>query len=135
MEFGELLKKTRLKYNITISELSQKVSVSEKMLKKYENNTALPDIETLMEICNILKVTPNDLLIDVTFSGDYSDNDAAYLDKIKDLCPKERLELIRRLKEEGCKVTKDLLECRWGICNYHDINKIVEIMKAEEYKK
>lgn len=135
MEFGELLKKTRLKCDITVSELSKKVNISEEILGKYEDKTALPDIETLMKLCNALNVTPNDLLIGAVFSGDYSGNDAAYLDKMKDLSPKERLGLIRRLEEEGCKVTKDLLECKWGVCSYHDINKIVEIMKTEGYKQ
>lgn len=134
MEFGELLRKTRLKQNVTVSELAQRINVSEGILEKYEDKTALPDIETLMKICSALRVTPNDLLINATFSGNYSGNDAAYLNRIKDLSPKERLGLIKRLEEAGCTVTKDLLECRWGICSYDDINKIVEIMRTEGYK-
>ena len=101
MEFGELLRKTRLKQNVTVSELAQRINVSEGILEKYEDKTALSDIETLMKICSALRVTPNDLLIDATFSGNYSGNDAAYLNRIKDLSPKERLGLIKRLEEAG----------------------------------
>lgn len=68
MRFNELLLRTRLEHNVSIEELSKEVAASEFTIKKYEDGTVLPDVVTLVRICRALNVTPNDLLLDVTFS-------------------------------------------------------------------
>ncbi len=69
MKFNELLQKTRLERSISIEDLSKEVAASESTIQKYEEGTVMPDVITLVRICKALKVTPNDLLLDVSFSS------------------------------------------------------------------
>lgn len=71
MNFNELLRKTRLDHNVSIEELSKEVAASESTIQKYEEGTVMPDVVTLVRICRSLNVTPNDLLLDVSFSSDW----------------------------------------------------------------
>lgn len=69
MKFHEQLQKTRLEHNVSIAELSKEAAASESTIQKYEEGRVMPDIITLVRICRALNVTPNDLLLDVSFSS------------------------------------------------------------------
>lgn len=71
MKFNELLQKTRLDHNMSVGELSREVAASESTIQKYEEGTVMPDVVTLVRICKALNVTPNDLLMETSFSTDW----------------------------------------------------------------
>lgn len=60
-KFGELFRKTRKAKNISIAELANKLNKTTTTIYKYERNEILPDIYTVLEICNILNINFDDL--------------------------------------------------------------------------
>jgi predicted adenylyl cyclase CyaB len=54
---GEKIKEIRIKNNLTQQELADKLYVSDKTISSYESGRTLPDINTLIEISNVLNVS------------------------------------------------------------------------------
>ena len=54
---GEKIKEIRIKNNLTQQELGDKLFVSDKTISSYESGRTLPDINTLIEISNVLNVS------------------------------------------------------------------------------
>lgn len=54
---GEKIKEFRIKNNLTQTELGDKLFVSDKTISSYESGRTLPDINTLIEISNVLNVS------------------------------------------------------------------------------
>lgn len=61
MEFGKKLKKLRLNHSMTQEKLGSKLNVSRKAVSSWENNRSYPDINTLLQISNLYKISINDL--------------------------------------------------------------------------
>lgn len=62
MEFYEQLSKIRKQKEISQEELAEKVGVSRQAVSKWENGTAQPEMANVAKLCEILGVTPNELL-------------------------------------------------------------------------
>lgn len=62
MEFYEQLSKIRKQKEISQEELAEKVGVSRQAISKWENGTAQPEMANVAKLCEILGVTPNELL-------------------------------------------------------------------------
>ena len=56
------LRKYRKLRNLTLEELGQKISKSKATVSKYEKGEIIPDILTVLEICNILNINLSQLL-------------------------------------------------------------------------
>lgn len=59
--FGEQLRKARKSKGISIAEIAKKLNKMETTVYKYERNVLMPDLQTVLEICNILDVGFDDL--------------------------------------------------------------------------
>lgn len=59
--FGELLRRARKSKKISVKEIANKLNKTETTIYKYERNVLMPDLLTVMEICNVLDVGFNDL--------------------------------------------------------------------------
>jgi HTH-type transcriptional regulator / antitoxin HipB len=57
--FGDLIKKVRLKRNMTQEELGKLIGVQKAQISKLENNTTNVTIETLLRVFSALKVKVN----------------------------------------------------------------------------
>lgn len=55
--------KHRKASGITQADLAEKLNYSDKAISKWERGEALPDLEVLVEICNIYGITLNDLML------------------------------------------------------------------------
>ena len=60
---GERIRDYRLALNLTQEELSEKIDKSLRTMTDIERGVVGMSMETLFDICNVLKVTPNDLLL------------------------------------------------------------------------
>ena len=60
-KFNELLNQYRKSRNITLEELGKKIGKSKATISKYETGEIIPDIMTLLEICNSLNVSLSEL--------------------------------------------------------------------------
>ncbi|MDF7637864.1 EXLDI protein [Lactobacillus sp. ESL0791] len=63
-EFGEKLIAARKALNMTQTEVADKLFVSCQAVSNWERGLSLPDLEKLPQLCKILKLNVNDLLID-----------------------------------------------------------------------
>ena len=59
--FGEQLRKARKSKKISIKEIASKLNKTETTIYKYERNFLMPDLLTVLELCNILDVGFDDL--------------------------------------------------------------------------
>ena len=62
IKLKEQLKKTRESRNISATQLGQLISKSKSTISKYESGKVIPDIITLIEICNVLDIDLNELI-------------------------------------------------------------------------
>lgn len=92
IKIGKFISSKRKEKNITQSELSEKLGITDRAISKWENGICLPDAGTMPKLCKILGITINDL-----FSGevvDMKDNEKKLEENL--------LEMVR-IKEEADK--------------------------------
>lgn len=69
---GILIKKLRLKQNLTQAALAKKLGISDKTISKWERGCGAPDLELLAEVAHILDTTVDNLLM-----GEVGENKAS----------------------------------------------------------
>lgn len=61
-KIGKFIAKTRKNKNLTQEALANKLSISDRAVSKWERGINLPDASLMLELCNILGITVNELL-------------------------------------------------------------------------
>ena len=64
MKFCDKLPKLRKQNNITQEQLADKMGVSRQAISKWEQGISMPDMDKMIQLCNILNCTLEDLLDD-----------------------------------------------------------------------
>lgn len=64
MKFCDKLPKLRKQNNITQEQLADKMGVSRQAVSKWEQGISIPDMDKMIQLCNILNCTLEDLLDD-----------------------------------------------------------------------
>ena len=59
--FGELFRTARKSKKLSIENIAEKINKAPSTVYKYENNTIIPDFETVISICNALKISLDEL--------------------------------------------------------------------------
>ena len=89
-KIGKFIASCRKKQKLTQEQLAEKLNITYKAVSKWETGKGLPDASIMKELCNILKITVNELLSgELIDSEDYNKKTEEYL-----------LEMYRQ-KEEG----------------------------------
>lgn len=87
MEFGKLLKQERKKMNLTQADLAEQLNVSRSAISNWEIGRNYPDIQTIIDISNVLGVSLDYLLNEDQKIMEAVDNDLTKKKKDKkDLC-------------------------------------------------
>ena len=76
-KIGMFISENRKKQNLTQEELAEKIGVSKNAVSKWERGLNLPDASIMQELCNILKISLNEL-----FTGEYKNLKIINLTKI-----------------------------------------------------
>lgn len=97
IKIGKFIQQKRKEKNITQSELSEKLGITDRAISKWENGNCMPDAAIMKDLCNILHITINDL-----FSGEVVDM------KENEKKLEENLLAMTKLKEEKDKKLLDL---------------------------
>lgn len=74
-KIGKFIAEQRKKQNLTQEQLAEKLNITYKAVSKWETGKGLPDPSLMMNLCNILEISVNDLL-----SGEIISKDK-YIDK------------------------------------------------------
>ena len=94
IKIGNFIQEKRKEKNITQSSLAEKLNISDRAISKWENGICLPDAGKMIELCEILDITLNDL-----FSGekvDMKDNEKKYEENLLEMT-KQKEESDKRL--------------------------------------
>lgn len=62
MKFRECLKKARENAGLTQRQLAEKLNVPASMIGRYESSDTEPKVDLLQRVCDVLNITPNQLL-------------------------------------------------------------------------
>lgn len=101
IKIGKFIAEHRKKANLTQMQLAEKLGITNRAVSKWETGKALPDSSIMLELCDILKFSVNDLL-----SGE-----VVTMDKYNKELENNLLELVK-LKEQ---TDKQLLTIEWVV--------------------
>lgn len=62
VKIGKFIADCRRKVNLTQMQLAEKLGITDRAVSKWETGRSLPDSSVMLELCNILGITVNDLL-------------------------------------------------------------------------
>ncbi len=73
VKIGKFIAECRKKQNITQMQLAEKLGITDRAVSKWETGRSLPDSAIMLQLCDILKITVNDLLSgEVVIMEDYN---------------------------------------------------------------
>ncbi len=115
-KIGKFIAERRRTVNLTQMQLAEKLNITDRAISKWENGRAMPDSSLMLELCEILGITVNDLL-----SGE-----VVTMENYNKEMEKTLLEVVRQ-KEEA---DKRLLALEWVVCILSVIVLLVPILVA-----
>ena len=62
VKIGKFIAECRKKVNLTQAQLAEKLNITDRAISKWETGKSLPDSSIMLLLCDILKITVNDLL-------------------------------------------------------------------------
>ena len=62
IKIGKFISTRRKEVGLTQSQLAEKLNITDRAVSKWETGRTLPDSSIMLDLCNILKITVNDLL-------------------------------------------------------------------------
>ena len=62
LKIGKFIAECRKKANLTQMQLAEKLSITDKAVSKWERGVAMPDTSIMLELCDILGISVNELL-------------------------------------------------------------------------
>ena len=62
IKIGKFIADCRKKNNLTQIQLAEKLNITDRAISKWENGKSMPDSSLMLELCDILNITVNDLL-------------------------------------------------------------------------
>ena len=120
VKIGKFIAEQRKKNNITQMQLAEKLNITDRAISKWENGKAMPDSSIMLDLCNELKISVNELLSgEVIKMEDYRRQ------------AEENLLKIEREKEEK---DRELLNLEIVIAAYSTIIFLALIFVAAEYE-
>ncbi|MBE6728734.1 MAG: helix-turn-helix transcriptional regulator [Ruminococcaceae bacterium] len=116
IKIGRFIAECRKRENLTQMQLAEKLGITDRAISKWENGRAMPDSSIMIELCEILKISVNDLLCgEVVTMENYN----------KEL-EKRLLEMVKQKEESD----KRLLALEWVVCILSMIVLLVPIYIA-----
>jgi len=101
LKIGRFIALCRKKEGLTQMQLAQKLCITDRAVSKWETGRALPDSSIMLELCEILKITVNDLLCGEVVS----------MDNYNSELEKRLLEMVKQKEESD----RRLLTLEWVI--------------------
>lgn len=124
LNFTHILRNYRKSRNLTLSDLGNKLGKSKSTIAKYENGTILPDILTILEICNALNISLSQLFpldyknINISYSNPFHTDKLYFYYYTEDILIKSVMEIMNENNQLFVKFYN-------GILNYDTYTKDV----------
>ena len=85
LKIGKFIAERRKMNGLTQMQLSEKLNITDRAISKWENGKSLPDSSIMLELCEVLGITVNDLLSgEVVTMNDYKDSEKLLLEMVKE---------------------------------------------------
>ncbi len=93
IKIGKFIAERRKKINITQLQLSEKLGITDKAISKWERGIAMPDTSIMLELCDILGITVNELLTGEknNMENNETNNELLLLDMAKEIEKKNKI--------------------------------------------
>ena len=91
IKIGRFIAECRKKANLTQMQLAEKLGITDKAISKWERGLAMPDTSIMLELCDILSISVNELLSGEKINMDNNQkNEQLLLDMAKELEKKNK---------------------------------------------
>lgn len=101
VKIGKFIAECRKKNNLTQMQLAEKLNITDRAISKWENGKAMPDSSIMLDLCNELKISVNELL-----SGEMID-----MNNYNEIAEKTLLEIAKKEETQN----KRLMTSMWTI--------------------
>ena len=98
VKIGKFIAECRKQKNLTQLQLAEKLNITDKAISKWERGFAMPDSAIMLELCDILDISVNELLSgekiimdNVNLTNDNQTNEQLLLDMAKELEQKNKI--------------------------------------------
>lgn len=93
IRIGKFIAESRKQKNLTQSQLSEKLGITDKAISKWERGIAMPDSSIMLELCDILGITVNELLSGekINMENNNQKNEQLLLEMTKELEKKNKM--------------------------------------------
>jgi transcriptional regulator with XRE-family HTH domain/DNA-directed RNA polymerase subunit RPC12/RpoP len=92
IKIGRFIAECRKKANLTQAQLAEKLGITDKAISKWERGMAMPDTSIMLELCDILCISVNELLSGEKIDAENNNrkNEQLLLDMAKELEKKDK---------------------------------------------
>ena len=92
IKIGRFIAECRKKANLTQMQLAENLGITDKAISKWERGMAMPDTSIMLELCDILCISVNELLSGekINMENDNQKNEQLLLDMAKELEKKNK---------------------------------------------
>ncbi len=104
IKIGKFIAERRKSQNLTQMQLAEKLSITDRAVSKWETGKSLPDSSIMLELCDILGITVNDLLC----------GEVVTMDNYNKELEKNLLEMVKQKEESDKRLLR--IEIVMGIC-------------------
>ena len=93
IKIGKFIAECRKKENLTQAQLAERLNITDRAVSKWENGRAMPDTSIMLELCNILGISVNELLSggEINMENNNQQNEELLLDLAKELEQKNKI--------------------------------------------
>ena len=119
-KIGKFIAECRKQKQLTQLQLADKLGITDKAISKWERGIAMPDTSIMLELCDILCISVNELLDGERINMENSNekNEQLLLDMAKEL---ETKNLVVYVGNYDCKY--DCFNCRYIYCSIFDTRR------------
>ena len=92
IKIGKFIAERRKQEKLTQAQLAEKLNITDRAISKWENGRAMPDTSIMLELCEILKISVNELLCGekINMENNNQKNEQLLLDMSKELEQKNK---------------------------------------------
>ena len=92
IKIGRFIAECRKKLNLTQMQLAEKLDITDKAVSKWERGVAMPDTSIMLELCDILCISVNELLIGekINMENNNQKNEQLLMDLARELEKKNK---------------------------------------------
>lgn len=103
-KIGKFIAKCRKDLSLTQANLAEKLGITDRAVSKWENGKCLPDASIMLELCDILGISVNELLT----------GEKLTMDNYKEIAEKNLAEIAKMEKEKNAKLMKAEIFIIWS---------------------